>query len=104
VKEVNEGHLTKRGVRACLYQAWSLRRQIPWARGILTPSWIFLIGLKVREGNALLNKYPGVKWKQISDLQPFIYPNDNKHTTRSTNDLYSFTRPRNVQGSTFSQW
>jgi hypothetical protein len=57
---------------------------------------VFPIGLKVREGDALLYKYREVKRKQISGLLLFIDPNDNKHA-RSTNDLYPFSRPRNVQ-------
>jgi hypothetical protein len=59
---------------------------------------VFLIGLKVREGDALLYKYREVKRKQIGGLQVFIETNDNKHP-RSTNDMNSFTRPRNMHGS-----
>jgi hypothetical protein len=56
------------------------------------------IRLKVEEGDALLYEDRKVKRKQISGLLPFIDPNDNKHSL-SSDDLYSFFHPRNVQGS-----
>jgi hypothetical protein len=69
----------------------------PLGIGYARLQWrVFLIGLKVREGNALLYKYREVKRKQIRNLMLFIDPQDLKHS-RSTHDLYSFVRPRNVQ-------
>ena len=58
----------------------------------------FLIRPEVGEGDALLYKYRKVKRKQISSSQLLIDPKDKKHS-RSTDDLYSFFRPRNVQRS-----
>jgi hypothetical protein len=49
-----------------------------------------------RRGRALLYIDRKVKRKQISGLLLVIDPNDKKHP-RSTNDLYPFTRPRDVQ-------
>jgi hypothetical protein len=73
-----------------------MRLHFPLDRLGLIEWKVFPIGLEVREGDALLYKYREVKRKQISGLQVFIDPNDNKHP-RSTNNLYSFARPRNVQ-------
>ena len=63
---------------------------------------VFTIWLKVGEGDALLYVNRIVKRKQIGGLLLFIDPNDKKHSG-STDDLYSFTRPRNVQGCFPSQ-
>jgi len=55
------------------------------------------IRLKVGEGDALLDVDRKVKRKQISGSPLFIDPNDKKHSG-STDDLYSITHTRNVQG------
>ena len=66
---------------------------VGWIKRSLCP-----IGFKIGERDAFLYVDRKVKRKQIGGLLVFIDPNDKKHS-RSTDDLYSFTRQRNVQGS-----
>ena len=73
--------------------------RLRWPLGVLglIRTKVSPIRLKVGEGDALLDVDRKVERKQISGLLLFIDPKDEKHSG-STDDLYSITHTRNVQG------